>query len=118
MNILARDIHTEKDNYTRFLVLEREAVRNKSANKVTLSFCTSHKRGSLASVLTLLAEAGLNLTKLQSFPISGKPFQYRFHTDMEFSAPGDWDKILTQLTSMVSEIEVYGLYKSATFQLK
>ena len=39
-------------------------------------------------------------------------------SDMEFSAPGDWDKILTQLTSMVSEIEVYGLYKSATFQLK
>ena len=69
MQIIAPDIHTLKNNYTRFLVLKREENIQKidAANKASVSFRTDHSRGSLAKVLSKIAEAGINLSKLQIF---------------------------------------------------
>ena len=71
LDIIAPNIHTLKNNYTRFLVLQREDIAQpvEVANKASVNFHTDHSRGSLAKVLTKIAEGGINLSKLQSFPI-------------------------------------------------
>ena len=88
LEILAPGIETNKLNHTRFLVLERG--RDHSAdrgNKVSLSFSTTHEAGSLYRVLMVLAAYHINLTKIQSKPIIGRPFQYRFHVDFLLEGP-------------------------------
>src|SRR5689334_19927225 len=88
LEMIAPDIHTLKNNYTRFLVLQPEAVAKEieGANKASVNFHTDHSRGSLAKVLTKIAEGGINLSKLQSSPIPGTDFKYSFHADMEFDS--------------------------------
>jgi len=86
LEIIAPNIHTQKSNYTRFLVLQPEDVAQPvaDANKASVNFHTDHSRGSLARVLSRIADGGINLSKLQSFPIPGSDWQYSFHADMEF----------------------------------
>jgi prephenate dehydratase len=86
LDIIAPNIHTMKNNYTRFLVLQREKEARPvdGADKASLNFHTDHSRGSLARVLGVIADEGVNLSKLQSFPIPGSDFKYSFHADMEF----------------------------------
>ena len=68
LNIIAPNIQTMKNNYTRFLILQREDVATKieNADKASVNFHTDHSRGSLARVLTKIADGGINLSKLQS----------------------------------------------------
>jgi prephenate dehydratase len=77
LEVLAPNIHTLKNNYTRFLILQREGDVSQidDANKASVNFNTDHSRGSLARVLTKIADGGINLSKLQSFPIPGFRFQ-------------------------------------------
>ena len=86
LKIIARNIHTMKNNYTRFLVLQKAQMAQpvSNANKASINFHTDHSKGSLAKVLTKIAEADINLSKLQSFPIPGSNFKYSFHADLEF----------------------------------
>ncbi|MDP4247179.1 MAG: prephenate dehydratase [Bacteroidota bacterium] len=96
LNVLAPDIQTMKNNYTRFLVLQREAtaVPDESADKASVNFHTDHSRGSLARVLTRIAEGGINLSKLQSFPIPGSDWEYSFHADMEFDSLEQFHRVI------------------------
>src|SRR6201994_3097894 len=73
MHIIAHDIQTMRNNYTRFLILERQEAAHVEPHpdKASVNFHTDHSRGSLARVLTKIAEGGINLSKLQSFPIPG-----------------------------------------------
>ena len=75
-----------KNNYTRFLILQRDdqVTTIDKADKASVNFHTDHSKGSLASVLTTIADGGINFSKLQSFPIPGSNFKYSFHADMEF----------------------------------
>ena len=86
LNMIAPNIHTLKNNYTRFLVLQRaETAKDiEGADKASINFHTDHSKGSLAKVLTKIAEGDINLSKLQSFPIPGSDLKYSFHADMEF----------------------------------
>ena len=68
------------------MVLQREEMAQVDADKASVNFHTDHSRGSLAKVLTKIAEGGINLSKLQSFPIPGSDFKYSFHADMEFDS--------------------------------
>src|SRR5882672_7532526 len=83
LDVIAPNIHTLKNNYTRFLVLCREdaATVVEGANKASINFHTDHSKGSLARVLTKIADEGINLSKLQSMPIPGSDFKYSFHAD-------------------------------------
>src|SRR5688572_8386254 len=96
LDILAANIHTMKNNYTRFLVLQpsKEKVLIDDANKASVNFHTDHSKGSLARVLTKIADMGINLSKLQSFPIPGSNWQYSFHADMEFEDVEQFDKVI------------------------
>jgi prephenate dehydratase len=113
LQVLAPNIHTQKNNYTRFLVLQRpgEAHAPENANKASVYFHTDHSRGSLAKVLTRIAEGGINLSKLQSFPIPGSDFKYGFHADMEFENQQQFYAVLEDVQKVTIDLKVYGLYK-------
>ncbi|MBL0146529.1 MAG: prephenate dehydratase [Chitinophagaceae bacterium] len=114
LQIIAPNIHTQKNNYTRFLVLKREnyAVKIEDADKASINFVTNHKKGSLAKVLGIIAEAGINLSKLQSMPIPGSNFQYSFHADLEFDNKRQFDNVIILLKKLTQNITVFGIYKN------
>ena len=113
LDMVAPNIHTEKNNYTRFLVLQREEEVEEisDANKASVNFQTNHTKGSLAKVLTKIADGGVNLSKLQSFPIPGSDFKYSFHADMEFDSIDQFQNIVEKITPLTEAIKVYGIYK-------
>jgi prephenate dehydratase len=115
LNMIAPNIHTLKNNYTRFLVLQREdmAVPVANADKASVNFFTDHSRGSLAKVLTAIADGGINLSKLQSFPIPGSDFKYNFHADMEFDTKEQFEKVIDTMRPLTKELKIYGVYKNA-----
>lgn len=116
--VLKPNIQTLNNNYTRFLVLEREdaAAEVEGANKASLSFHTDHSRGSLARVLTRISEGGINLSKLQSFPIPGTDFKYAFHADMEFDSAERFEEVLSDIRPITEAVKVYGVYKKGDWK--
>jgi prephenate dehydratase len=103
-----------KNNYTRFLILQREdmAPGIENANKASVNFVTDHSKGSLARVLTTIAEGGINLSKLQSFPIPGSNFKYSFHADMEFDSLAQFHQVIDSIIPLTVELKIYGVYKN------
>jgi prephenate dehydratase len=113
LDVLAPNIHTLKNNYTRFLILKREETAQKidGADKASVSFHTDHSRGSLAKVLAKIAEDGINLSKLQSFPIPDTNFKYSFHADMEFEHINQFEKVIDHIKPLTEYLKIYGVYK-------
>ena len=118
LDVLAPNIHTLKNNYTRFLVLQRaDSVSNiEDANKASINFHTDHSRGSLAKVLTTIADGGINLSKLQSFPIPGSDFKYSFHADMEFDSQEQFDKTIRDIKPLTASLDIFGVYKKGLWK--
>jgi prephenate dehydratase len=114
LHIIAPNIHTLKNNYTRFLVLQREDMVDEItvADKASVNFHTDHSKGSLAKVLTKIAEAGINLSKLQSFPIPGSDWKYSFHADMEFEKVEQFQNVIDSIRPLTKELKIYGVYKN------
>ncbi len=113
LNTLAPNIHTLKNNYTRFLVLQRaeRSTEDTAANKASISFHTDHSRGSLAKVLTTIAEGGINLSKLQSFPLPDTEFKYSFHADMEFDGLSQFRSVIADIEPLTEALKIYGVYR-------
>ena len=113
LDMIAPNIHTMKNNYTRFLILQREELvqPDKESNKASVNFHTDHSRGSLAKVLTCIAEGGINLSKLQSFPIPGSDWKYSFHADMEFDTLNQFNEVIEDIQGLTAALKVYGVYK-------
>ncbi len=113
LDVLAPNIQSLKNNYTRFLMLQREETVQlvEAADKASVTFHTDHSRGSLARVLTRISEGGINLSKLQSFPIPGSEFKYAFHADMEFDTQDQFDEVMKSIKPLTEAIKVYGVYK-------
>lgn len=112
LEIAAGNIHTEKNNYTRFLILEKSGVETEDADKASLSFHTDHSRGSLARVLTKIAEGGINVSKLQSFPIPSNAWRYNFHADLEFHSIEQFNAVVKEIEPVTETVKVYGVYKN------
>lgn len=113
LNIIAPNIHTMKNNYTRFLILQRQDLSSETtgADKASVNFHTDHSKGSLARVLTRIAEGGVNLSKLQSFPIPGSNWQYAFHADMEFDTLDQFNEVIEGIRPLTEALKIYGVYK-------
>ncbi len=113
LQVLAPNIHTMKNNHTRFLILQREkeAQPVPDADKASITFHTDHSRGSLARVLTRIADGGINLSKLQSFPIPGSDFQYSFHADLEFDNVGQFDAVIEAIRPHTDSLRILGTYR-------
>ncbi|WP_074408495.1 MULTISPECIES: prephenate dehydratase [Aquimarina] len=115
LNILAKEIQTIKSNSTRFFILNTEEESNsekKDINKASLKFLTDHKKGSLATVLNVMSDCGLNLTKIQSLPIISMPWKYSFFVDVTFMDYDDYAKAMSILKIMALELKVLGEYKN------
>jgi len=118
LDIIGPDIQTEKNNFTRFLVLERMAdvVEDPLANKASIYFQTNHTKGVLAKVLTQIAKFDVNLTKLQSMPIPGSNFKYGFYADMEFDKRKKLDQVLAAITGLTNSVKIFGVYQKGKLQ--
>lgn len=116
LDILAPEINTIKNNYTRFLVLARTDDTRYDAtdiNKASLYFKVSHQRGSLNQVLKSMELYDMNMTKLQSYPIPSDPWRYIFHLDMEFDHVEQYRAAISLMSHHSEELSVYGEYVAA-----
>ena len=111
LKIIAPEINTIKSNYTRFMVLKRHDHNiDPHADKASLYFKTDHREGSLLRTLSQLQ--GINLSKLQSYPIPSEPWHYLFHIDLEFGCLDDYIRNLDRLQEAAEEEPQYGVYRS------
>ncbi|MFA7205462.1 MAG: prephenate dehydratase domain-containing protein [Saccharofermentanales bacterium] len=85
LEIIEEDICDSEHNQTRFVAITREPVITPEANRVSIYFKLPHQSGSLANILSLIAERGLSLTKIQSRPVPEKPWEYSFWADVSAS---------------------------------
>lgn len=110
---IAAGVETNKLNHTRFLVLEKGAYASQEqGNKVSLSFAVAHESGSLYRVLAILAAYKINLSKIQSRPIIGKPWQYRFFVDFTVDGNISWEQALEGIRPITEDLKVLGVYQA------
>jgi len=116
--VLAESIQDDSENRTRFIVVERgQPARPGSAgeeHKCSLAFVAAHRPGSLAQALDCFARRGINLTRLDSRPMKGRPFEYRFYLDFAVNgnAPAA-EAALNDLEEASAEIRLFGTYPSS-----
>ena len=113
LTILRRGLNNENVNSTLFLVLSKDAVFTEEADKVSICFEIAHESGSLYRILSHLIYNDLNMTKIESRPIPGKQFEYRFFVDFDgrLSEPAV-QNALTGIKEEASRLKVLGCYKS------
>lgn len=110
--ILERDIQVIANNYTRFLILSKHPDNGiADFNKATLYFRVGHGPGSLARALQGIAEAGVNLSKIQSVPVPENEWQYYFYVDMEFDDKEQFARALKTLAPITEGLKILGTYQ-------
>jgi chorismate mutase/prephenate dehydratase len=117
LHVLRRDIANHRENYTRFLVIAREAEPwdRRVPCKTSVMFVTSHERGALLAVLNVVAGHGLNLTKLESRPRPGRPFEYLFYVDFEGNvADPSVQRALDEIAGLTKSVKIFGSYPART----
>ncbi|WP_431158956.1 prephenate dehydratase [Winogradskyella poriferorum] len=115
LKVLAESIQTIKHNETRFVIVKRDSSKddNPELNKASLKFILDHKRGSLATILNVMSDCKLNLTKIQSLPKIDTPWKYAFFVDVTFDAYNDYAKAKSIITLMADDFKILGEYKNA-----
>lgn len=117
LNILERGIETNKRNFTRFLVLADPLVvpelrpKPETLDKASIVFTLQHSKGALSKVLTILSFYDMNLSKIQSMPILGREWEYRFYIDLTFDSYVRYTQALAAVTPLISELRVLGEYR-------
>lgn len=114
LEILSAGIQTMKSNSTRFLVLSSKnaAPVVNGANKASLKFVLENKKGSLVSVLNILRDFDLDMTKIQSVPVVDIPWKYAFFIDVLFQEEEELQKVIEILSGLTEELKVLGIYKN------
>lgn len=112
--IIAKDIHTIKSNKTRFVVVKTQnsVTPKEEINKASIKFELDDTPGNLATVLNVLNNCRLNLTKIQSMPIIETPFKYSFFADVTFLKYKHYEKAKAILEMMTTHFKVLGEYKN------
>ncbi|MEO9967146.1 MAG: prephenate dehydratase [Reichenbachiella sp.] len=111
MDILDSNIETNKKNYTRFLIMtSRMNGHDQIPQKASLRVITKHDPGALAEVLLIFKLHGINLTKIQSMPILGKPYQYAFNIDVVWADYDNYKDALQALNNKAELVKVHGEY--------
>lgn len=115
LEILSESIQTIKHNETRFVIVKttNSEIPKKDINKASLKFELEHKRGSLATVLNVLSDCKLNLTKIQSLPKIETPWKYAFFVDVTFETYKDYDKAKSIIQLMAQNFKILGEFKNA-----
>ncbi len=113
MEILKEGVESDPQNYTRFIVISKKGVA-KGGGKISLVYAAENKPGSLYKTLEIFARRGVNLSKIESRPIPGRPFEYMFYVDLAGELR---DKAVTQALKELEEhtrlLKVLGGYPPA-----
>lgn len=111
---IANDIHTVKNNTTRFVIVKKgqKEIPKDQINKASFKFELEDQPGNLAKVLTMISDCRLNMTKILSLPIITTPFQYSFFVDVVFESYRDYQEAKKQLVQMTRHFKVLGEYKN------
>ena len=110
LQIIDKGVETNKKNYTRFWILSKHGNPSAGTNKASICFEVGHFYGALARVLNIFAEFKINLNKIQSVPIIGKPNEYTIHVDIEWENPENYDHAIHQVLKCVSSLSILGEY--------
>jgi prephenate dehydratase len=117
MKVLKEGIETDSQNYTRFVIIAREEValaesRSETANRAALVFSTANTPGSLFRALQVLAERNINMVKLESRPIAGKPWEEMFYVDVDIPEEKNaFQNAMEELSGVTETLRTLGLYK-------
>ena len=115
LNIIAEGIETNKKNYTRFLIIERE---NKTTineiDKASISITLPNHKGSLSKVLSIIAFYDIDLSKIESVPVVGEPWHYRFYIDVLFDSQEKYKNMLQAVGPLTNKLQILGEYKSGS----
>ncbi len=110
LKVLDTGIETNKKNYTRFLMLDKHGDTSPANNKASICFEVGHYYGALAKVLNIFAENKINLTKIQSVPVIGRPNEYTFHVDVEWDEISNYERAIHLILKNVSSLSILGEY--------
>lgn len=113
--VLVAGIEDHAENFTRFHLLVREKAWTPAigSNKSSLAFSVEHKPGSLVRALEEFARAGVNLTKIESRPVPGMPWEYVFFVDLRFDSAAQIDAALGKLANHCHMVKELGRYVAA-----
>jgi prephenate dehydratase len=115
LEVLAKEIETNKRNFTRFLILANrwiadEILQDIIPNKASVVFTLPHTEGSLSKVLTILSFYDINLTKIQSLPIIGREWEYMFYVDINFNNYMRYKQALDAVLPLTKRLKILGEY--------
>ena len=113
LEIIEKAIQTNKDNYTRFVLLSREIKKDKDFDKISIRFSLPHEIGSLSNILMQFSIHGFNMSKIQSMPIMDKPWQYEFYVDVLIHDHEMFLETFNIIKLMTPDLEILGKYKNA-----
>jgi len=108
--ILMEDLEDDPQNYTRFLILAREHVAGAPASKTSLVFTLRNAPGALHRALGVFATRGVDLAKLESRPLRGRPWEYAFYLDVLGDPAGVVGEALDELRALSGEFRILGSY--------
>ncbi len=116
LEVLDDDIQTNKRNFTRFLALAdpttaSELMGNRRVDKASLAFTLPHSQGSLSAVLTIFSFYGMNLTKIQSLPIIGREWEYRFYIDLTYQDYTRYRQSIAAVRPLLNDFKILGEYE-------
>jgi len=113
MSIVQRSIEDNRENYTRFLALARRGEFSSGGKKTTVVFGLKNEPGALFKALSVFALRNINLTKIESRPIRGKPWEYLFYLDLQSdSRSRECSNALRHLQEMTLYFRLLGSYPS------
>ena len=118
LDVLDRGIESNKKNYTRFWILSKRANQSAENNKASICFEVGHYYGALAKVLDIFAENKINLNKIQSVPILGKPNEYTIHVDIEWDAIENYEHAIHLILKNVSSLSILGEYVRGELEIQ
>ncbi len=116
LEILERGIETNRRNFTRFLIVANPLLASEigpaetEVNKASIVFTLPHTGGALSKVLTILSFYDMNLSKIQSMPIIGREWEYRFYVDLTFSSVVRYHQAIDAVRPLTNEITTLGEY--------
>lgn len=111
--ILQADIEDNPENYTRFFLVRRtkDSTEDAQANKMSLAFSLENRPGSLVAALLELSRLGTNLTKIESRPVHGKPWEYIFYVDCQLETPEQGRLAMEALQPHCAMLKLLGCYR-------
>ena len=119
LEIIEKGIETNKRNFTRFLVITNSLLASEigpketEINKSSVVFTLPHTGGALSKVLTILSFYDMNLSKIQSVPIIGREWEYRFYVDLTFNSLVRYHQAIEAVRPLTNELVILGEYKDS-----